>query len=346
MQQVAEILRDDEGKADLTVRLEAIGAPPFLVELPGVDDLAPALLDLAVPHEDINPLVSLRPQLDASSELRWLLERCVHALVERMGKVGDLPEFPVLAERLGSMARYFYVFVFVATLPHVQVYHRSRGIADDVSRRTLADIGRNMAVNRMRHGEGGLGVVFWIMRHVTGAIYDLGRLQFERARLGNTSGRAIAAAGLPFGPGSPVLSVHIPQFSGPLSPAACDAAFARAKPFFHRHFPEESYDIAVCRSWLLDDQLAAYLPGESNIIQFQRRFQIYRQPEVDDDSTVLFVFGKETWTLDDLPRRTRLERAVVDHMRAGRHWHGGVGWQTLPQGPGPGAGGQGWETGE
>lgn len=329
MVHVFEILRADDKTADLVRRLEAIGSPPFPVELPGVDELAPVLLDLAVPHEDINPLIALRPQLDASPELSWLLERCVHALTQRMGHVGDLPAFPDLAEQLGPMARYFSVFVFVAMLPHVRAFHRSRGIPDDVSRRTLADIGRNMAVNRMRRGEGGLGVVFWLMRHVTGAIYDLGRLQFERATWGNRSGQAASAAGALVGPGGLVLSVHIPEFSGPLSPAACDAAFARAKPFFARHFPEEPYAVAACWSWLLDEQLAEYLPAESNIVQFQRRFTPAYTPDDDDAGTILFVVGREQWTLDDLPRRTRLERAIGDHIRAGRHWHGGVGWLRL-----------------
>lgn len=330
MEQIAEIFQADDKTAELVRRLDAIGPPPFPVELPGVDELAPVLLDLAVPHEDINPLIALRPELARSPELQWLLERCVHALVRRMGEVGELPMLPPLGERLGPIGRYFYVYVFVAMLPHVRAFHRSRGILDEVSRRTLADLGRNMAVHRRRHGEGGLGLFFWSMLHFTGAIYDLGRLQFERRRLGNRTSHAAAEAGLPYGPGSLVLSVHIPDFSGPLSPVACDAAFARAKPFFVRHFPEEPYEVAVCRSWLLDEQLAEYLPADANIVRFQRRFRLAQWPDVDDAGTVLFVFGRETWTLDDLPRRTRLERAVVDHIRNGRHWQGGIGWLTLP----------------
>lgn len=333
MKQVGEIVRADERTAELVRRLAAVGAPPFPVALPAADELAPVLLDLAVPHEDITPLVAMRPELERnhSPALWWLLERCVHALVRRMGEVGydDLPTFPPLRDDLGPIGRYFYVYVFVATLPHMRAFHRSRGIPDEVSRRTLADLGRNMAVNRFRYGEGGLGVVFWIRLHVTGAIYDLGRLQFERARLGHRSGQAVTAAGLPYGPEAPALSVHIPDFSGPLSPAACDAAFARAKPFFSRHFPEEPYDIAVCHSWLLDEQLAEYLPAESNIVQFQRRFRLAYRPEPDDAGIVRFVFGFEEWTPDTLPRRTRLERAVGDHLRAGRHWHGGAGWLEL-----------------
>lgn len=312
--------------------LDAIGPPPFAVTLPAKDELAPVLLDLAVPHEDIDPLIALRPDRERSPELWWLLERGAHALVRQIGTVGSLPDFPPLLERLGPVHRYFWVYVFLATLPQVRAFHQGRGISAEVSRRTLADLGRNMAVHRRWYGEGGLGVVFWIIRHFTGAIYDLGRLQFERVTLGNRSGQAVRAAGFPHTTGDPVLSVHIPEFSGPMSPTACDAAFARARTFFPKHFPEETYRLAVCWSWLMDEQLAEYLPASSNIVQFQRRFTIAAREEVDDAGIVRFVFGRAGWSpdqLDDLPQRTTLERAIVDHLRAGRHWYGGTGWMEL-----------------
>jgi hypothetical protein len=33
------------------------------------------------------------------------------------------------------------------------------------------------------------------------------------------------------------------------------------------------------------------------------------------------VFRTLTTPLDQLSRRTVLERAIVDHLKAGRHWH-------------------------
>ena len=80
-------------------------------------------------------------------------------------------------------------------LPHVQAFHRARQIPDDISRLTLADLGRNMATHRRRYGVGGLDTAFWLMLHFRGAMYDLGRLQFQRGTLGNRTGRAIITAG-------------------------------------------------------------------------------------------------------------------------------------------------------
>jgi hypothetical protein len=246
-----------------------------------------------------------------------------------MGLVGGGPGLPPLPDELGPVGRYFYVYVFVAAVPHVRSYHQQHGIPDDISRRTLADLGRNMAVHRRRRGTGGLLVPWWIKLHFRGEIYQLGRLQFQRATLGNRTGRAVAAA-LPLGPGDPSLNLHIPDFSGPMSPTACHESIARAREFFPRHFPEEAYALATCESWLLDPQLREYLPESSNIIHFQRRFQPgYPVAENDDTRPVGFVFGDPGLPLETLPRRTTLERAIVDHLRAGRHWHGGNGWFKL-----------------
>jgi hypothetical protein len=41
---------------------------------------------------------------------------------------------------------------------------------------------------------------------------------------------------------------------------------------------------------------------------------------------MLFVFGRPDAPLDTLPRDTTLQRAIIDHQLAGRHWHGGAGW--------------------
>jgi hypothetical protein len=168
-----------------------------------------------------------------------------------------------------------------------------------------------------------------MMLHFRGAIYELGRLQFERSRLGARAAGVLAAAGLPYGPGHPTLSVHIPEFYGPMTPTACDASFARARQFFAEHFPEEPYDIATCHSWLLDTELARYLPETSNIIQFQRRFNIAYRDNDNNESIVGFVFGRRLAELDDLPQNTTLERAVVAHIRSGQTWHGGAGWLSL-----------------
>ncbi|WP_329397904.1 acyltransferase domain-containing protein [Streptomyces melanogenes] len=301
--------------------------------LPVGDELPEVLLDLAVPHEDINELVGIARRLGGDPEVCGLLEESVRVLVRDIGSVGFQPEMPAVPEGLGgagAVRRLFPVLVLLATLPHTRAYHDECAVPADIARRTLADLGRHLAVHRRRYGNAGLVDPRWLWPHFRGELYQLGRLQFQRARLGERTGEAVRAAGLPLGPGDACLSIHIPDFRGPLTPRACDASLALARDFFALHYPEETYRVAVCHSWLLDAQLEKHLPEESNIVRFQRRFSTsYRETEADDRLPVFFVFGDPDLPVEALLQRTAVERAVAGHLLAGEHWYRGHGWFEL-----------------
>jgi hypothetical protein len=261
---------------------------------------APALLDrLGVPPADAAEILAEWPGSPQwTPELRWLLDRSVALVRADLGGWDWLPPGP----ELPTGPRYF-VYAYLALVDVVRGYHREHGVPAAVSWATLADLGRNLAIDR-RMGRTGWPVMQgWLTLHVRGALYELGRLQFHRGRDG--------------------LGLHIPE-AGPLTPAAVDAALDAARAFFPRHFPAEPYPRFTCGSWLLDPQLLGYLPAGSNIARFQARFELdpYREPVgLDADVEVRrFVFRDLTTPLDRLPRRTALQRAVVDHLRAGGHW--------------------------
>jgi hypothetical protein len=247
-----------------------------------------------------------------------------------------LTQLPALPPSLGSWARCFWVFVFVAAVPDVRGWHARHGVPDDVSWATLADLGQHVRLHRRRHGTTGLDTQFWLTAHFSGALYALGRLQFNAHALGEGPAgppqwydeATVERLGAGFRPGDAALGVHIPE-AGPLTPEACDASFAEAQRFFPRHFPEHAARIATCTSWLLDEQLAEYLPATSNIVRFQRRFEIVPGAPEDDQEILRFVFDRVPPSLDVLPQRSALERAVVTHLREGRHWRVPTGWVEL-----------------
>ncbi|MGW7240156.1 acyltransferase domain-containing protein [Streptomyces sp. NPDC054804] len=311
--------------------------------LPDADDLPDLLLDLAVPHEDINEVVALRRTVTADPGVRRLLAECA----DEVTGVTTAPAAPAVpaggdgpsglgeltAAAPAALDGYFLVYVFLAALPHAHAYHQARGIPADVSRRTLADLGRGMTLHRRRYGRGGLSALqaSWLIRHFRGELYQLGRLQYERARLGERTARAVTATASgssgSVAPGQPCLNLHIPDYRGPLTPVACDRSLDLARDFFPRYFPEEEYAVATCHSWLLDPQLRRYLRADSNIVRFQDRFRPgHEDTEPVDTTAVQFVFGAPDLPVQDLPRRTSVERAVGDHLRAGGHWYLGHGW--------------------
>ncbi|HZM76021.1 MAG TPA: acyltransferase domain-containing protein [Candidatus Limnocylindrales bacterium] len=255
-------------------------------------DLLSDLLALTVPHEDIDELLALSRTIDRS-----LLEPHVSSLVEHMGSFDRPPRF----DKLPDQHPLFYVLVFLEMLPHVREYHRAHDIPATDSRVILADLGRQLAWHRRRFGAPGINRPYWLNFSFRGMIYQLGRLQFER---------------VPYKE-SLALSLHIPEFCGPLSPEAVDDSLDRARHFFACHFPSEHYEFAVCHSWLLCPQLGEHLPAESNIMRFQARFTLAETGE-HNDSFLKFV-----------EPGTRLRSIVEDRIAHGESWLVGSGFFPL-----------------
>ncbi|TCC49073.1 acyltransferase [Kribbella capetownensis] len=325
VEEVAGFLGDDPALAMWLGELQRAGGPRDEVDVPVADTGLTHLLRLGVPAQDAAEIVAGLSELQRNPALSWLVRRCAQRTVADMGGFRPGGSWPALPDAWG---RYFYVYVFLAVLPHVRAYHQQRGIPDDISWATLAALGSAVESHRQRLGTGGMDAPFWIDLHFRGGIYLLGRLGFNRGDLGFLA-PAVQAAGLPAHESDPALGVHAAP-TGPLDPVACDASFALATEFFARHFPEETYRLARCGSWILDEQLTEYLPADSNIIRFQRRFHLTPETHDGDADILSRIFQASPDTdLATLPRRTTLQRAVIDHLRAGRHWNIGFGWLEL-----------------
>lgn len=284
---------------------------PEPAELPHRAALPELFEKLRVPHDDRAALLELLPHVQ-EPEAWWLLERCRHLLLASMGREVPMDPWPELPGRFG---RYFYVFVYLSTVADVRRFHADRDIGDEVSWATLADLGQHMAVHRANRGVGGVHARPWLTRHFRGIIYSLGRLQFNMYQY-NADGNGTG----PLAQGEWILGVHIPE-TGPLTPAACDESLLHAATFFRQHFGEHPWRHAVCHSWLLDRQLADYLPRDANIVQFGRRFTPLGAARDGDGPVLEFVFHREgDAVLDAHPQNTSLERAVVQHLKSGRHW--------------------------
>jgi hypothetical protein len=324
---------------DWLSELAATAPPRSPLVLPERSHVAGLLTRLECRPADAAAVATTLPSPDREPELWWLLERCCQRLVADMGGIDYLPcRWPSLPAPLGARGRLFYAHVFLARVRAVRRWHQSRGVPRDVSRVTLADLGRSLELHRAEHGKAGLDRQDWLTLHFRGALYQLGRLQFHRSHLvpGLVGAGPLfwhdretaEAMGPGFRLGDPVLGVHVPA-TGPLAPGPCDDSFGQAPEFFARTFPAEKYRLAVCTSWLLDDQLAAYLPETSNIVRFQRRFQLIQGARNDDEGVLRSVFGQRPASLDYLSPRTALELGVVAHLRAGGHWHIRTGWLHL-----------------
>ncbi len=267
------------------------------------------LLELGIPHEDIDAVLATK--IPPSLSERFAAD--VEALT---GSVGTIDELPKTSPPEDAPA-FYGLLVFAAAVPAVKTYHATRGIPEATTRLILTDVGRQVAVHRRRHGRPGIDTAHWLTRHFQGRIFQLGRLQFEQVTLGTTTGTSLREAGLPYGPGDPALSIHIPEYCGPFTPEAIDDSLAQAAAFFPRYFGDYDYRVAVCHSWLLDPQLDGVLPASSNILAFQRRFTFSHATA--GEGIMRFVTAG-----------TPLHETVQAHVAAGNSWQSGSGWMLLP----------------
>jgi hypothetical protein len=284
----------------------------------------PALLArLGLAEADRAAMLAARPSR-GGTPLKWRrLRRLRRELTRGIGELDERLHWPRLP------APHLYPWVYVSALPEVLAYHASLGIPAEVSWATFADLGRQLAWGRSVSGRPGLLTPDWLTRHFRGILFHLGRLHYLRA---SDPTRLYPYTDLT----GPTLDLHIPA-SGRLDPRAIDDSLASAVQFFRRHFPDTTYRYAWCNSWLLDPHLPGYLPPSANIVAFQRRFRLLRtEPEQppDDLAVLEFVFRRERTPirpgeLDRLPQDTGLQRAIVTHLKAGRHWYFTPGWFEL-----------------
>jgi hypothetical protein len=325
-----DLMRRDERGVKLLDEFAQLGETVPSIPIPSIAEMTKTLHLFDVPAEDIPEILAARSLIEENEELRWLLDRHVAILRHYLGQVTRNVYFLDIPLEHGAIARFFYLYVYAAMTPFTLEYFHNRNIPQDIIAATMSDVGSKVRVHHRNKGMSGLASPWWMALQFRGMIYQLGRLQFERALLGDRVGEAVAAAGLPYGPESHGLSVHIRDFMGPMSPEACDDSFNQARDFFPRYFPEEEpAKIAFCHSWLLDDQLPQHLKPSSNIVQFQQRFHLVHQGERDDASAAIFIWGK-TEIPDQLPEQaSSLERAIIGHHQAGGHWGWGIGWCKL-----------------
>lgn len=212
---------------------------------------------------------------------------------------------------------------FLRFAPEVLAWHAEHGVEPEVTRATLADVGRHLALHRRETGSFGLSTWWWLCLHMAGGLFALGRLQHQVHRQPHELPGAVAA-------GEWVVGLHVPE-TGPLTPEAVDDSLRRVRPFLDRHLPGLDVRTATCTSWLLDPYLREHLPPTSHIGAFARRFTLVGEPEDAPDSALFFTFRtRDTKRLDRLPRSTSLQRVVLDRMEAGGTWQQATGVLRLP----------------
>lgn len=315
---------------DLTSATERVGfTRRWTGEAPRLQlpDNAEELMEYCgVAPADRGEMLAARPDPNREPEW-WAITSALAAEVRRdLGRAVPSTGFtgwPAVPADASAVGLFAPAWALLASLDAVRELHAQRGVPEAVTVATVSALGGVMHTHRQMFGRAGVGLMpLWSPPlRFRGADYEIGRHAFTRTELG-----------LGDGVSGHVLMMHIPPI-GPLGPQESEESVAAAVEYFARWYPEEPIAALACHSWLLDPQLAEYLSPDSNIMRFQRRFDLlpYLPPEdpSEGDHEVMRLglhlpAPSRPLTEEDLaqvPQETSLQRGLVKHLRAGRHWH-------------------------
>ena len=246
--------------------------------------------------------------------------------------VGAWVDWPSLVAYDDVRVRVASLVAFAARVPAQYAAHGALGVDPAVTRATLADVGVQVGRSRRLCGRVSVETAAWVAAQFRGRLFWVGGLQVEPAVLGSAGDvewyapEEAAGLGPGMGVGDPVLRLHIP--SGGLDPVSVSDALGRVRSFARAHLGMDPL-VATCTSWLLDPRWGEVLGEGSNIVRFQRRFTLVGEGVPGESDVFRFVFGMPVVDVAGAPRRTRLERAVVERLEAGGGWRVRTGWLPL-----------------
>jgi hypothetical protein len=306
------------------------------LEPPRLDDVAAILSRVGCSDMAVADAVRTFPTPDHNAARWWLLDRSCRRLAATMGDVDSVVgRWPDLPDDLGAAGSCFPLHLFAVAAPAVRSWHAAKGISDDVSWATLADLGRHVAVHRRATGTTGVDALFWFEYHLRGLLIEVGGLQYRSFRLGSPDqpdpwfdDETARALGPGFLPGDLSVSMHIPERSV-IDQATVHRSMAAARQLLDAVFPTSTRRIVTGSSWMLDDQLVDLLPPDSEIIRLAQSFQLVPGWRDGGPQLLRSVFHQWGEVPESGVARTRLQQGVLDHLAAGGHFRFRTGWREL-----------------
>lgn len=215
-----------------------------------------------------------------------------------------------------DFARNFPMYLYFCE--DLQKQYKQRGIEEKYLLDTLGDIVIWAKTHYGMHQRLGVSETNWLYRHLTMKLIRLGRLQFcmAPAEHGTPDGR--------ISEGENVLEIHIPE-GEKLDCEACFKSIDAAKAFFAKYFPEFDYKYFTCHSWLLDSTLKKMLPEKSNILKFQKLFEVVFEDDSNRIIRYVFSWDMTEEKLADAACISSFSEKVKTHILSGNTFHESLG---------------------
>lgn len=194
------------------------------------------------------------------------------------------------------------------SMEYSHAYYIEEKIPEQIFVDTMKCFTRFVGEHFVSYGRYGFDRDFWTGRQLSGVLFRIGELEYELTQ------KEIPVTGDEMMQEN-VISIHIPS-DAVLTEENCRKSFDGADLFFREHFPQRAGDKYICNSWLLSPALRGMLGTDSNIIRFQKLFEIVSW-EQESKEFLEWVFKRRDIGFHELPEHTSLQRKMKAYLQKG-----------------------------
>lgn len=196
--------------------------------------------------------------------------------------------------------------------------YKEKGISDEIYFATMKCYPRFINETMEMTGRLSFDRYWWTARQAGCHLFRIGELEYEMKQIAMNKDNEKAIETAIEIAIETAIEIHIPS-DADFSLSAVDQSFAGAKSFFAEYFPAFRNAEYRCCSWLLDSRLKEMLSENSNIVSFQRRFEIFDEGEADTEFMEWLFQTKSAKAAEykALPENTSLQRNMKKYLLSG-----------------------------
>lgn len=209
-----------------------------------------------------------------------------------------------IKKRIGEDEHGFYMLAELLLFAcDTYTLYQEHGIGDEVFVRTMEFCTRFINRHKELYGCYAFEWGWWFPRQLAMREFRIGELEFEFTESDKKQ-----------------IYIHIPS-DADMRPSSICKTFRAFQDFVNKFYPDWAGADWYCDSWMLSPALGNLLDESSNVLAFNRLFNVESWEE-DSMAVLDWVFPAERCELKDLSEKTSLQKKMKAYLLSG----GKVGW--------------------
>lgn len=129
-------------------------------------------------EEIVRPIIDAAALISGSRELQRLAWHCHYLLFEADGPRPNISAWPSLSASMHELSGLFQAVLCLSGVKKARSFYETNAIPANIIIDTYLDLEIWMRDYKAKHGVWGLDKLGWLLNHLSGRLYRLGRLQF------------------------------------------------------------------------------------------------------------------------------------------------------------------------